>query len=382
MKPIAGKQHRLQSYSPAEQWAEPRGQVQDLSWGARQRLSFANYVRADFKDEIGKDVREGLSARPKTLPCKYFYDDLGSRLFDQICRLPEYYPTRTEISILRTSGAAIMSFFEPQPGDLVEIGCGADLKIRQLFERTDPDRLAHIRYVPMDISAGCLVQSARRMLADFRGLKVHALIADFTRHVERIPAGRKMIVFFGGTFGNFTFAEGIDLLKRLAGIMGPEDRLVIGLDMIKEKEILEAAYNDRQGVTAAFNLNLLQHINVRLRADFDLNAFEHLAFWNERQERIEMHLQAKKDFNVNLAELGISWSFTRGESIRTEISQKFSRKSAQERFRKAGLQAIAWHTDPAGWFCLVELRRLQALDLGYAIQPSGNGCEKVVPSGA
>jgi L-histidine Nalpha-methyltransferase len=331
------------------------------------RLSFSDFLRADFSEEIGKDVVNGMSQQQKTLPSKYFYDARGSQLFDEICRLPEYYPTRTEISILRASARSIMSFFERAAGDLVEIGCGSDIKIRQLLEPLERDLLGRLRYVPMDISAECLMQSAQRLLSAFPALQIHGLIADFTRHLDRLPDRRKMIVFFGGTFGNFTAEEGIRLLAHMAGSMGPEDRLLIGLDMIKKKKTLEAAYNDSREVTAAFNLNILNHINRWLDADFDLEAFAHLAFWNERLERIEMHLRAQKKVVVHLSRLQRTFSLARGETIRTEISQKFSRSSAQERFGKAGLQPVGWHTDPAGWFSLVELRRLQPADVGYAM---------------
>ena len=266
-----------------EEWTAPESMAGPAGSVAR-RLSFANCLHTDFDREIERDVLQGMSGRPKTLPSKYFYDARGSKLFEEICRLPEYYPTRTEISILSASAPAIMSFFERGAGDLVEIGCGADLKIRRLLKIAGRHVLSRIRYVPLDISADCLLQSARRLLAAFGPLRIHALIADFTRHLDRLPRRRKMIVFFGGTFGNFTRQEGIDLLVRLAERMGPEDRLILGLDMIKEKQILEAAYNDAQGVTAAFNLNILSHINSRLGADFDTGSFEHLAFWNEDQE--------------------------------------------------------------------------------------------------
>jgi L-histidine Nalpha-methyltransferase len=351
-------------------WTAPKSGPGPIKSPA-QRLSFSDFLRTDFGEEIEKDVLEGMSRKQKALPSKYFYDARGSQLFEKICDLPEYYPTRTEISILRFSAQSIMSFFEHSDGDLVEIGCGSDLKIRQLFERSDPALLNRVRYVPMDISAECLLQSARRLLSDYSGLRVHGLIADFTRHLDRLPQKRKMIVFFGGTFGNFRTEESIDLLARLAGEMRPEDRLLIGLDMVKEKTILEAAYNDAQGVTAAFNLNILSHINRRLNADFDLAAFEHHAFWNARSERIEMHLRAKKDIVVHVPCVDEAFSLATGETIHTEISQKFSRSSAQERFRKAGLHTDAWHTDPEGWFSLVVLRRLQPQDSAYAAAPQG-----------
>jgi L-histidine N-alpha-methyltransferase len=343
------------------------------------RVTVSNYLNDDFSTRIADDVRRGLSRKPKAIPSKYFYDSRGSRLFDQICALPEYYPTRTEIGILRDRARSIMSFFEKRPGLLVEIGSGSDVKIRQLFERIDPAWLRHIRYVPMDISADCVIDGARRLLADFQGLSVEGIIADFTCHLEQIPSGRKMIVFLGGTFGNFTPAEGNDLLMRLAATMGAEDRLLIGLDMVKDRPIIEAAYNDRAGVTAAFNLNILNHINQRLGANFDMNLFEHHAFFNPNEERIEMHLRARDTFSVQIAGLAMASFFRRNETIRTEISQKFSRQSAQARFRKAGLEAVAWHTDAQEWFSLVELAKKRFAHVGSAAHAAWSQKTSVYP---
>lgn len=320
------------------------------------RFEIANCLDLDFLEEIRKDIRRGLTAPQKSIPSKYFYDARGSRLFDQICQLPEYYPTRTEISILRSSAPQIMSFFSHRKADLVEIGCGSDIKIRKLLDGTDPPLVGHIRYVPVDISAKSLLQSSDRLLKDYRALKIFGIIADFTRHLELMPQGRKLIAFLGGTFGNFTDSESISLLKRFAAVMNFDDRLLLGLDMLKPVDIIEAAYNDSAGITAQFNLNILNHINRRLGADFDTAYFEHRAFFNRHPERIEMHLAAKKDLNVRIADLNMTVLIEKGETIHTENSQKFSRRSAMERFREAGLYPGAWHTDEKGWFSLVELQ--------------------------
>ena len=324
------------------------------------RLEIIDCLDLDFLTEFRKDVRRGLSLPRKSIPAKYFYDEAGSRLFEQICRLPEYYPTRTEISILERYAPRIMSFFAGEKADLVEIGCGSDLKVRKLLDGADHRQLALVRYVPVDISGDSLRLAASRLLRDYRSLRIRGIAADFTRHLGRLPPGRKLIVFLGGTFGNFTESQGRRLLRRFAELMSPGDRLLIGLDMVKQVAILEAAYNDGAGVTARFNLNILSHVNRCLKADFCLADFSHRAFFNRDLERIEMHLVAGRDLQVRIADLDLQVKMETGETIRTEISRKFHRDSAAKLFLKAGLSPVAWHTDRRGWFSLVELRTGQA----------------------
>ncbi len=324
------------------------------------RLEIVDCLDLDFLAEFRMDVRRGLSLPRKAIPSKYFYDDCGSRLFEQICRLPEYYPTRTEISILERCAPRIMSFFSGGKADLVEIGCGSEMKVRKLLDAADARQLANVRYVPVDISGDCLRLSASRLLRDFRSLRICGILADFTRHLDRLPPGRKLIVFFGGTFGNFTESQGLRLLRRLAELMNPEDRLLIGLDMVKPVAILEAAYNDSAGITARFNLNILSHVNCCLKADFCLSDFSHLAFFNRDLERIEMHLVARRDLQVRIANLDLEVRMAKNGTIHTEISRKFHRDSATRLFLNAGLSAVAWHTDRRGWFTLVDLRKSKA----------------------
>ena len=322
-----------------------------------KRLTSSNYLDLDFYTEISRDVRHGLSLPQKAIPSKYFYDDLGSRLFDRICLLPEYYPTRCEIAILEKLAPEIMSFFHREPADLVEIGCGSDTKVRKLLQGIDEALLENVRYVPVDISGECLIRSARRLLKDFRALRIHTIAADFTRHLEHLPRRRKLIAFFGGTLGNFTAAMSRRLLGTFASVMHPDDCLLIGIDMLKPITLLERAYNDSAGITAAFNLNILNHLNKRLGGNFNTADFAHRAFFNHGQERIEMHLAAKRDVEIAIADLDMLVRMDKGETIHTEISRKYSRESAEKMFVAVGLLPVAWHTDDKGRFSLVELRK-------------------------
>ncbi len=313
----------------------------------------------DFGQEMAGDVLSGMTGSVKSIPCKYFYDAYGSRLFDMICTLPEYYPTRTELAILERNAHRIMDFFSGREGSLVEIGSGSDLKIRSLLRGLNGRSARQVRYVPVDISETSLLRSAHRLLDDFPWLSIHALVADFTRHLDCLPEGRKLIAFFGGTFGNFTHEQGVALLQGFASIMGGRDRMLLGIDMLKPAGIIEAAYNDRSGVTAEFNRNILQHVNHRLGADFRPGDFEHTAFFNPEKEQVEMHLKARSRVMAHIAEVGLSVCLRPGETILTEISRKFSRTRAMACFDEAGLVPVNWFTDADAWFSLVELATLK-----------------------
>jgi L-histidine Nalpha-methyltransferase len=321
-----------------------------------KRLAIIDCLGPDFRFDMHREIASGLSQPQKSIPSKYLYDAQGSKLFDEICTLPEYYPTRIELKILQTYAGSVMDFFDGKEGDLIEIGSGSDLKIRRLLNAIPRYKLRKIRYIPMDISQTGLVHSSLRILRDFEGLHICGVIGDFTCHLERLPRGRKLITFFGGTFGNFPDAKGIELLKKIAGIMGPEDRLLIGIDMLKEIEIIEAAYNDSRGVTARFNLNILNHINQGLRSDFRHEDFEHWAFFNPDREQIEMHLKAMRDVRTYLHSIHLPVHVAKGETLHTEISRKFSREKAEKLFQRAGFSLADWYTDPREWFSLVSLR--------------------------
>lgn len=321
------------------------------------RLEIRNYIDVDLHDQMRRDVRVGLSRDQKTVPCKYLYDERGSRLFEEICTTPEYYPTRTELDILDQCAGDIMSFFHGQGGNLVEMGSGSNTKIRKLLDALDGDDRERVCYVPLDISPAALIEASRELLDLYDDLEVLGLVADFTRHLHLLPRGRKLIAFFGSSLGNFTPKAAAELLQGVAQAMNPGDRFLLGLDMVKSPAVIEAAYNDRQGVTRRFNRNLLRHLNRALGADFNPADFEHLAYYDQDRDWVEVHLQAKRPLQVSIDDLSMTVEFEAGETIHTEICRKFSRQDAEETFARAGLRPIRWHTDPQGWFSLVKLAR-------------------------
>jgi L-histidine N-alpha-methyltransferase len=322
-----------------------------------ERLAILNCLAEDTNRELGKDIVAGMTQPQKRLPSKYFYDARGSWLFERICDLPEYYLTRTELAILAQVASEIMAFFARDPADLVELGSGSNRKIRILLDAADGFGLSGLRYVPVDISESALHAASAELLDLFPDLHIFGVIADFTRCLEVLPRSRKLLTFLGSTIGNFLRHERIAFLKNVAGIMTREDRLLLGLDMLKPTEIIEAAYNDSQGVTSEFNKNILRNINHSFNANFNIDDFEHLAVFVEEKERVEMHLRAKCPTAARIADLELSVSCGAGETIRTEICQKFSRANANRDFQKAGLVATRWFTDPEGWFSLVMLKK-------------------------
>ncbi len=343
------------SHVPRDTPVPPRNRV----YSPAQRLNILNCIDFDFRLEMQRDVGNGLSAPRKSLPSKYLYDERGSVLFDEICLLPEYYPTRTEMNLIDRYRRHIMNFFARDGGNLVEIGSGSDLKIRRLLHAVPPDRLKSIRYVPMDISESGLLRSARSLLSRFEGLSIFGIIGDFLRSMEHLPKTRKLITFFGSSIGNFPDDQAAAFLKRLARNMEGHDRLIIGMDMLKPVRVMEAAYNDQSGVTAEFNLNVLNHINHRMGADFQEGDFHHKAFFDQSRELIEMHLCARRDVRAYIGDIRMPVSLAQGETIHTEISRKYSRESIENLFFQAGLHISSWYTDPKKWFSLIELKPSQ-----------------------
>ncbi|MEW6442475.1 MAG: L-histidine N(alpha)-methyltransferase [bacterium] len=336
-----------------------------------RRLRILNHLDGRYREDMIRDIRRGLSQTPKSIPSKYFYDARGSELFERICTTPEYYPTRTELSILDRCALEIMQFFSRAAADLVELGSGSNLKIRRLLDALPFCERGRLRYVPVDISESSMVASATELLDDYPSLEVFGVLADFTCHVGALPGGalsdgalpsgalartRKLITFLGGTIGNLEEDEAVRLLRSVGAIMGPEDRFLIGMDMIKPVETLEAAYNDSQGVTRDFNRNILNHVNRTLEADFDPEDFDHVAFFDRSRERIEMQLRAGRAVRATVAGIGMCVEIRKGETIHTEICKKFSQESASRLFRKAGLRIVRRFTDSRGWFSLFEVR--------------------------
>lgn len=302
---------------------------------------------------MAQDVMNGLTTNQKYLPSKYFYDARGSRLFELICDLPEYYPTRTELRLLRTHAKDIVAGL--RQCDLVELGAGANRKIRTLLDALDPRHRAEVRYVPVDVCDSALRQSATQLKTVYPELRVNVVVADFTRDLHRLRSDRpKLVLFFGSTIGNLNELEAASFLQGVASMLNPGDRFLLGLDMVKPVEILEAAYNDSRNITAEFNKNILLVINRELRANFNPDAFDHVAFFNNEKERVEMHLRAARNIWVDVKAITSSFYVRKGETIRTEICRKFRRDSAERMVRDAGMEVSRWYSDPKGWFSLLE----------------------------
>jgi L-histidine N-alpha-methyltransferase len=324
-----------------------------MKTAAAARLELINCAITTDRESMMQEIFDGLTAQQKYLPCKYFYDGYGSALFERICHLPEYYQTRTELSILRTAAPVIMK--DLKQGNLIELGSGANWKIRTLLDAANGSR-PNIRYVPVDVCEPALRQAAEDLTERYPELAVTGIVADFHRDMDRIMIdGDKLITFFGSTIGNFNEEEGRAFLENIAAAMTLRDRFLVGVDMIKPKEVLEAAYNDAQRTTAAFNRNILTVLNRELSAAFDPSLFDHVAFYNEKRECIEMHLRANREISADIGELDLHLSMKRGETIFTEICRKFSREKVEEMAAEAGLAITRWFTDEKGWFALVEM---------------------------
>ncbi len=309
-------------------------------------------------DDLSEDARDGLSRDLKELPPKYFYDERGSRLFERITEQPEYYPTRAERSILEQQSDEIVAAAKPH--SLVELGSGSASKTRCLLDAMR-DAGSLERYVPVDISAEITRETAERLVREYPGLRVHGVICDFERHLEYLPRdGKRLIAFLGGTIGNFPPDERNSFLSRIAAVMGPDDGLLLGTDLVKDPARLEAAYDDSAGVTAEFNKNVLWVLNRELGADFDPNAFEHRAFYDDDRARIDIRLRSLADQTVTIPALGMEVEFAEGEEMRTEISCKFTRARLEEIYGEAGLEMAEWWTDPDDLFALSLARPVDA----------------------
>ena len=298
-----------------------------------------------FHAALAGDVRRGLGDRPKSLPPKYFYDAVGSALFEQITRLPEYYLTRAEHALLDAHARGILR--EARPEEIVELGAGSPAKLRRLLAATNGTPIR--RYVPIDVDGGVLEDSAQALLRDHPTLDIHAVVADFEQHLDRIPpaTGRRLVAFLGSTIGNLDAPARQQLLAGLRRLLGDGDRLLLGMDLVKNLAALEAAYDDAAGVTAEFNRNILRVVNRELRANFRPEAFRHVARWHDAASRIEMHLTPDERQTASVEDLGMAVAVEPGETIWTESSHKFTRLSATAMLDAAGLALVSWHTDGA-----------------------------------
>jgi dimethylhistidine N-methyltransferase len=305
------------------------------------------------QNPLAEDVRQGLTASRKWLPCKYFYDPDGNALFEQISELPEYYLTRTETAILKSHAASII---ERCPSDLalVELGSGSSTKIRYLMEPCLA-RQQELTYYAVDISPAGLENGTRQLLHDYPRLRVVGIVGEFgdgLRYLASGAGGPRLVAFLGSTIGNFTEDEIARFFTMLRRHLRPIDRFLLGVDLIKDPAVLEAAYDDTQGVTAKFNLNILVRLNRELSANFYPAAFRHRAVWNHAKSRIEMHLMSLRHQRVRIADLDLNIEFRQNETIHTENCHKYSREHIQSLLTDHGFQVLGRFSDPQNQFCL------------------------------
>ena len=310
-----------------------------------------NLLPPDFLGEaLRADARRGLTSDPKWLPPKWFYDENGSLLFEEITRLPEYYPTRAEREIMLAVAGEIAA--DSDATTLVELGSGSSEKTRVLLDALREHHTLE-RYVPVDVSEAALAEAAEALRAEYPGLAVHALVADFEHQLDRLPrGGRRMVAFLGGTIGNLVPADRAQFLADLRHTLVPGDTLLLGTDLVKSPDVLIPAYDDAAGVTAAFNKNVLAVLNRELKADFDLDAFDHVAIWDAEQEWIEMRLRSRRAQAAYVAALDLEVHFSAGEELRTEVSAKFRRDGIEAELRDAGFTLTDWWTDRGRRFAL------------------------------
>jgi dimethylhistidine N-methyltransferase len=317
-----------------------------------QRFQFTR-LSSSSDTEDGADVVAGLAADPKTLPCKYFYDAVGSQLFERICDTPEYYPTRTERGILTRNAADIAAL--TGPCEVVELGSGSASKTRILLEAYSR-RAEEVHFVPIDVSESILRESSRELVDRYDGLSIRGFSGTYEQALAALhpaPAPARMFVFLGSTLGNFGASERAAFMARIRGAMAPGEYFLLGIDRRKDPAIIEAAYNDAEGLTARFNLNMLSHLNRRFHGDFVVANFAHRAIYETRRHQIEIYLDSLVAQQATLLDLDLSVSLVEGEAIRTEISKKFDPGELAAEFAPLGLEHAATWSDDQEWFSLL-----------------------------
>ncbi|WP_028932224.1 L-histidine N(alpha)-methyltransferase [Pseudonocardia spinosispora] len=307
-------------------------------------------TEADAEAELRSDARTGLTAIPKVLQPKWFYDATGSEIYEKITQLPEYYPFNAEREILHTNAARIAAASGAET--LVELGSGSSEKTRLLLDAlADTGTLR--RYVPLDVSEAALREAMGALAVDYPQLSIHGIVGDFTRHLGQIPTeGKRMLALLGGTIGNLEPADRAVFLRSIRQQLAAGEQLLLGTGLVIDPGVMVPAYDDAQGVTADFNRNVLRVLNRELGANFDVDAFTHLALWNTEREWIEMRLRATRSMIVHVAELGLDVPFAVGEEMRTETSAKFRRSGVRDELESAGFELTEWWTDSQDRFAL------------------------------
>ncbi len=311
-----------------------------------------DYLIEPSADAVVSEILSGLQSSPRRISSRFFYDDIGSQLFEEITHLPEYYPARTEKKLLAEWARLNCDLLRDL--DIVELGSGDCSKISILLDEVTPSLLETIRYIPLDVSRSALRKSADILLKRYSGLTVRGVVADFLSQLHHIPGDRdRFFCFLGSTIGNMDKHERATLLGGIGRTMTPNDRLLLGVDMLKPKEIMTAAYNDGREVTAAFNRNILSVVNSIIGTNFDPNRFNHVAIFNEKKSRIEMHLQAQSEMIISSPYVDENIAVRNGEMIHTENSHKFTLEGIREELNRAGLNVVSSTTDSQRWFSLL-----------------------------
>ncbi len=338
---------------------------ESVQGSASSRFVVEQIASIDTSAELARDVLAGLSTRPKQLPPKYFYDEHGSWLYDKICQVPEYYPARTEEALLAEKSVEIIA--ATRPNTILELGSGTSRKTTHLLDACEALH-CHAHYLPLDVCEEMLLDAGKRLVGSYDWLKVRALVGDYSEGFHNVPKdeGVRLYVFLGGTLGNLDEFESTQFLLRLRAMMGDNDYLLLGVDRVKDINVLNAAYNDSQGYTAAFNRNVLSVINRELGGHFNPDTFVHRAWFNEEKSRIEMHLHSTRAQRVRIDALDTEIPFDIDESIHTEISRKFTLPSLNELVARAGL-AMVEHYEPANNYFSLAL-----------LSPSGTSGEVII----
>jgi L-histidine N-alpha-methyltransferase len=315
-----------------------------------------SHLESKQERSLADDVLDGLTRPFKELPPKHFYDARGAELFDRICELPEYYPTRAERAILQDTAGELATL--TNAAELVELGSGTAAKTRVLLDALYAAGTL-VRYIPVDVTESMVRDCAEELTDEYPGLQVHGVIGDFERHLDRVPpaVGPRIVAFLGGTIGNFPPGSRRRVLHEITRLLGPHDHLLMGTDLVKDADVLEAAYDDAEGVTAEFNRNVLRVLNRELGAGFDPDDFDHVALFDREHEWIEMRLRARREHTTLVRALDLPVHFDAGEEMRTEISAKFTPERLAGDLSSAGLELVRWLTDPEELFALTLSKR-------------------------
>ncbi|MDA3867423.1 MAG: L-histidine N(alpha)-methyltransferase [Salinivirgaceae bacterium] len=318
-----------------------------------QKATTDKQLHREPTDQIIQEIGNGLLLKQKTISSRFFYDKRGSELFEKITKLPEYYPPQVEKELLKKVAPWLIS--NTKATDIIELGSGDCSKISILLDAIKKKQIQNYCYYPVDISESALKKAVETLRKKYADLTVQPFVANFIKHINGLPGtpGNRLLLFFGSTIGNLTRDQSLSFIKKIKNLMAPGDLFLIGFDRVKDRALLEKAYNDAQGITAAFNLNILNVINQHIQSNFNAKDFDHYAFYNENKNRIEMHLKARKDLQIKSLKLSQQINFEKGETIHTENSHKFTEEHIRELSNKAGLPIHKIHNDEKEWFSLV-----------------------------